>query len=51
VTDDKDMRLIKALLAKYLTAEVINNEYPFSASGIYYSVEKLELAGIQAYIK
>ena len=37
------MRLIKALLGKYLIAEVMNNEYPFSASGIYYSAENLEL--------
>ena len=46
VTDDKDMRLIKALLTKYLIPEVMNNEYPFSATGTYYSVENLELNSI-----
>lgn len=51
VTDDKDMRLIKALLAKYFTPKIMKDEYKFSESGLYYSIEKLELLNIKEYIK
>ena len=52
VTDDKDTRLIKALLSKYLTPEVMSEKpYHFSESGIYHSPAKLELDDIKDYIK
>ena len=45
------MRLIKALLAKYFTPKIMKDEYKFSESGLYYSIEKLELLNIKEYIK
>lgn len=52
VTDDKDMRLIKALLSKYFTPEVMGETpYHYSESGIYHSPAELELDDIKNYIK
>lgn len=38
VTDDKDVRLIKTILSRYINANVINDGHKFSESGIYYSI-------------
>ena len=38
VTDDKDVRLIKTILRKYITEEILTDSYSFSDSGLYYSV-------------
>ncbi len=48
VTDDKDVRLIKALLLKYFTHKVFDEEYTFSYSGTYRPplVNSLELEKI-----
>jgi dynein heavy chain len=35
VTDDKDVRLIKTILTKYINAGVMNDGHKFSESGIY----------------
>ena len=35
VTDDKDVRLITALLENYLNEEVMTGKYKFSSSGVY----------------
>ncbi len=35
VTDDKDVRLITALLESYLNKEVMTGKYKFSSSGVY----------------
>lgn len=35
VTDDKDVRLITALLQSYLNEEVMTGKYSFSSSGVY----------------
>jgi dynein heavy chain, axonemal len=35
VTDDKDVRLIKSILTKYINAGVMNDGHKFSESGIY----------------
>jgi len=43
VTDDKDVRLITALLESYLTPEIMKNQYSFSSSGIYYSPQHLRI--------
>ena len=37
VTDDKDVRLIKTILQKYITPDIFKSDYKFSKSGIYYS--------------
>jgi dynein heavy chain, axonemal len=49
VTDDKDIRSIKALLESYFTPSVMG-EYKFSPSGIYVSPQKLDLADVRDYI-
>lgn len=52
VTDDKDMRLIKALLSKYFTPDVMGETlYKYSESGIYHSPGTLELDDIKEYIR
>lgn len=50
VTDDKDVRLITALLLSYLNADVLAGDYKFSSSGIYYSPNELDLDSIKDYI-
>ncbi len=37
VTDDKDVRLIKTILQKYITPDVFKPDYKFSKSGLYYA--------------
>jgi len=37
VTDDKDVRLIKTIIKKYICAEALRDGYKYSESGIYYS--------------
>jgi dynein heavy chain len=51
VTDDKDVRLIKTILKKYITPDVFKNDYKFSKSGIYYSPNLTELSDYATYIK
>jgi dynein heavy chain len=38
VTDDKDVRLIKAILKRYINEGIVTDGYKFSKSGLYYSV-------------
>lgn len=38
VTDDKDVRLIKTIIKKYICLEALRDGYKFSESGIYYSL-------------
>ena len=38
VTDDKDVRLIKTILTKYINAGVMNDGHKFSESGTYNSI-------------
>lgn len=38
VTDDKDVRLIKTIIKKYICHEALRDGYKFSESGIYYSL-------------
>ena len=37
VTDDKDSRLIKNIMIDYMNPNVLNDDYKFSESGLYYS--------------
>lgn len=39
VTDDKDVRLIKSILKKYMNSEILTDEYKFSESGLYKSIK------------
>lgn len=43
VTDNKDMRLIKALLKQYMNPDIMKGTYNFSPSGQYHSPVELEL--------
>lgn len=38
VTDDKDVRLIKTILSRYINEGAVNDGYKFSESGIYISI-------------
>lgn len=38
VTDDKDVRLICSILKRYINPGIVQDNYKFSASGLYYSV-------------
>lgn len=51
VTDDKDVRLIKSILKKYITAEVFKPDYKFSRSGLYYAPNLTELSDYIQYIE
>lgn len=37
VTDDKDVRLITALLISYLNPNIMDGKYKFSSSGVYHT--------------
>ena len=50
VTDDKDVRLITALLLSYLNEDVMAGPYNFSSSGVYHSPVQLELSDVKKYI-
>lgn len=43
VTDDKDVRLITALLLSYLNPDVMTEKYSFSSSGVYHTPLDLNL--------
>jgi dynein heavy chain len=46
VTDNKDMRLIKALLTQYMNPNIMEGSYSFSSSGDYISPKNLELPDV-----
>lgn len=50
VTDDKDIRLIKALLKKYFCAEILNDSYRLSKLDHYYAPHEGPLADVKNYI-
>jgi hypothetical protein len=50
VTDDKDVRLITALLLSYLNEEIMKGGYSFSSSGVYHTPHQLELTEVKNYI-
>ena len=51
VTDDKDVRLIKTILQKYITADVLNDHYTYSPSGTYYAPTAQQLPEFVSYIE
>lgn len=51
VTDDKDVRLIKTILTKYITPSVFKDSYKFSTSGTYYVPPVEELNQFVSYIE
>lgn len=51
VTDDKDGRLIRAMLRRYLCPEVMNDNYKLSKLDIYYAPPEGSLAETRAYIE
>lgn len=50
VTDDKDVRLIKALLKKYFSPEIMNDSYKLSKLDHYYAPHEGPLDDIKSYI-
>jgi len=50
VTDDKDVRLITALLLSYLNSDAMKGGYNFSSSGIYHTPINLDLAQVKEYV-
>ncbi len=50
VTDDKDVRLITALLLSYLNSGVMKGQYNFSSSGVYHNPLDLELEAVKSYV-
>lgn len=51
VTDDKDVRLIKNIMKRYVTPEIFKEDYKLSASGIYYIPKVTELSQFVNYIE
>jgi dynein heavy chain, axonemal len=51
VTDDKDGRLIKTILANYITPDVFKEDYTLSPSGTYYIPNATELQQFVSYIE
>jgi len=50
VTDDKDVRLITALLESYLNEQVMTGKYSFSSSGVYITPLNLEINAVKEYV-
>ena len=51
VTDDKDIRLIKTILTRYITPKIFDKDYKFSESGIYHVPPAEQVADIVSYIE
>lgn len=51
VTDDKDVRLIKNIMKRYVTPEIFKEDYKLSASGIYFIPKVTELSQFVNYIE
>lgn len=47
VTDDKDVRLITALLQSYMNSKIMQGKYAFSSSGVYHSPVNLDLSDVK----
>jgi len=50
VTDDKDVRMIKALLKRYFCAEIMNDNYKLSKLEHYFAPPESDVAAVKAYI-
>lgn len=51
VTDDKDVMLIKAMLGRYFTPDLMNDNYKLSKLETYYVPAEGPLAEVKAYIE
>jgi dynein heavy chain len=51
VTDDKDVRLIKSILKRFINTGILETGYKFSASGHYYSVDANNQEQYLSYIR
>lgn len=51
VTDDKDVRLIKTIMRKYVTPRIFDQDYAFSPSQVYRVPHVAKLAEYVAYIE
>ena len=51
VTDDKDRRCLIAILSKFCQSRILEDEYAFSPSGVYYSPKVGSLQDYKNYIK
>jgi dynein heavy chain len=51
ITDDKDMRTSDILIADFFTPRILDNDYKFSASGLYYSYKPDPDAIQQSYLE
>jgi len=51
VTDDKDVRLIKCILSRFINPGILETDYKFSKSGIYRSIEPGEKEDYLDYIR
>ena len=50
VTDDKDVRLIRNILRIFMTDKVMDDNYKYSESGIYYAPEFGSYSNFKSYI-
>jgi dynein heavy chain len=50
VTDDWDRRCLISMLKKFYTLEILNDDYTFSSSGIYYAPKNGDLESYRKYI-
>ena len=50
VTDDKDVRLIRALLKRYFISDIMKDDYKLAAGDIYYAPPEGKLVETQTYI-
>jgi dynein heavy chain len=51
VTDDKDVRLIKSILKRYMNEGIVTDNFAFSKSGLYYSVVANSQEDYMSYIR
>lgn len=51
VTDDLDRRCLLANLSRYYNSEILEDDYKFSSSGIYFAPETGDLQKIKDYIQ
>lgn len=50
VTDDKDIRLIGSIIRRFINEETIDDEFKFSDSGLYKTIEPTGVEGYRTYI-
>ncbi|KAJ3207853.1 Dynein heavy chain 6, axonemal [Entophlyctis luteolus] len=50
VTDDWDRRTLNSILGKFYTPKILEDDYKFSPSGVYYAPSDIDLNGFRSYI-